>query len=42
VAPNVAVGNFGWSSVPLPATGVRIRVVSVSAQGGFMQLLVER
>lgn len=40
VAPNPAIGNFGWSSVPLPATGTTIRVVSVSAQGGFMQVQV--
>jgi immune inhibitor A len=38
VAPNSAIGNFGWSSVPLPAVGVTIRVVSVSAQGNFMQV----
>jgi len=40
VAPNPAIGNFGWASVPLPATGTTIRVVSVSAQGGFMQVQV--
>jgi immune inhibitor A len=42
VAPNPAIGNFGWASVPLPATGTTIRVVSVSAQGGFMQVLVNQ
>jgi immune inhibitor A len=40
VAPNPAVGNFGWASVPLPATGVKIQIVNVSAQGDFMQVLV--
>jgi len=40
VAPNPAIGNFGWSSVPLPGTGTTIRVTSVSAQGGFMQVTV--
>lgn len=40
VAPNAAIGNFGWASVPLPATGTSIRVVSVSAQGDFMQVQV--
>jgi immune inhibitor A len=38
VAPNSAIGNFGWASVPLPGVGVTIRVVSVSAQGNFMQV----
>ncbi len=41
-APNPAIGNFGWASVPLPAIGVTIRVVSVSAQDGFMQVQVGR
>ena len=40
VPPNPAIGNFGWSSVPLPATGVKIQVVGVSSQGDFMQVLV--
>jgi immune inhibitor A len=38
--PNPAIGHFGWASVPLPATGTSIRVTSVSAQGGFMQVQV--
>jgi immune inhibitor A len=38
VAPNPAIGNFGWSSVPVPNTGTSIRVVSVSAQDGCMQV----
>jgi immune inhibitor A len=42
VAPNPVIGHFGWASVPLPAVGVRIRVVGVAAQGAFMQVLVEQ
>ncbi|MCE9645598.1 MAG: immune inhibitor A [Chloroflexi bacterium] len=42
VAPNPAIGNFGWASVPLPGTGTTIRVVSVSAQGTFMQVQVNK
>jgi len=42
VAPNAAIGNNGWSSVPVPHTGTTIRVVSVSAQGGFMQVTVNQ
>ena len=38
VAPNPAIGHFGWASVPLPGVGVTIRVVSISAQGNFMQV----
>jgi immune inhibitor A len=41
VAPNSAIGNFGWSSVPVPHTGTTIRVVSVSAQGNLMQVQVD-
>ncbi len=40
VAPNPAIGNFGWSSVPVPATGTTIRVVSYSSQGNFLQVTV--
>ncbi|MGE5375325.1 MAG: immune inhibitor A domain-containing protein [Bacteroidota bacterium] len=40
VSPNPAIGNFGWSSVPLPGFGVTIRVNSVSAQNTFMQVTV--
>jgi immune inhibitor A len=40
VAPNPAIGNFGWASVPLPATGTTIRVNSISAHGEFMQVTV--
>jgi immune inhibitor A len=42
VAPNPAIGHFGWSSVPLPGTGTLIRVVSVSAHGSFMQVHVSQ
>ncbi len=42
VAPNASIGNFGWSSVPLPGTGTTIRVKSVSAQGTFMQVDVNK
>jgi immune inhibitor A len=42
VAPNPAIGNFGWASVPVPHTGTTIRVVSVSAQNTFMQVQVNK
>ena len=42
VAPNPAIGHFGWASVPLPSVGVTIRVVSVSAQGNFMQVQLNK
>jgi immune inhibitor A len=37
-----APGHQGWASVPLPATGTTIRVVSTSAQGNFMQVHVNK
>jgi immune inhibitor A len=37
-----APGHLGWASVPLPATGTTIRVVSSSAQGNFMQVHVNK
>ncbi len=40
--PNQAIGHDGWASVPVPATGTTIRVTSVSAKGGFMQVLVNQ
>jgi immune inhibitor A len=40
VAPNPAIGNLGWSSVPLPGTGTRMRVTSVSADKTLMQVQV--
>ncbi|TQM64201.1 immune inhibitor A domain-containing protein [Humibacillus xanthopallidus] len=42
VAPNPATGNFGWSSVQVPNTGTKIRVVGTSAQGDFMQVTVNK
>jgi immune inhibitor A len=42
VAPDASIGNNGWSSVIVPHTGTTIRVVSVSAIGGFMQVLVNK
>lgn len=42
VAPNPAIGHLGWASVPVPHTGTTIRVTSVSAQGNFMQVLVNK
>ncbi|WP_330476393.1 immune inhibitor A domain-containing protein [Terrabacter sp. C0L_2] len=42
VAPNPSIGNFGWSSVPVPSTGTKIRVVSTSTQGDFMQVTVNK
>jgi immune inhibitor A len=41
-APDASIGNNGWASVPLPATGTTIRVVSSSAQGNFMQVHVNK
>jgi immune inhibitor A len=41
VAPNPAINNFGWASVPLPGFGVTIRVNSVSAQNTFMQVTLD-
>ena len=42
VAPDPSIGHFGWASVPVPNTGTTIRVVSVSAQGNFMQVHVNK
>lgn len=42
VAPDPSINHFGWASVPLPATGTTVRVVSVSAQNSFMQVLVNK
>jgi len=36
--PDPSINHQGWASVPLPGVGVTIRVVSVSAQGNFMQV----
>ncbi|HEY3310932.1 MAG TPA: immune inhibitor A domain-containing protein [Anaerolineales bacterium] len=40
VAPDSAIGNFGWASVPLPGFGTTIRVNSVSTLNTFMQVTV--
>ena len=42
VAPNASIGHFGWASVPVPHTGTTIRVKSVSSQGNFMQVDVNK
>jgi immune inhibitor A len=42
VAPDASIGNNGWFSVPVPNTGTTIRVVSISAQGNFMQVHVNK
>ncbi|BCS31685.1 protease [Luteitalea sp. TBR-22] len=42
VAPNPAIGNFGWASVAVPNTGTTIRVTSVSALGNLMQVIVNQ
>lgn len=46
VAPNPAIGNLGWSSVPLPAFGVTIRVIDVETPhkdlGGYMRIRVDQ
>jgi len=38
VAPDPSIGNFGWSSVPVPNTGTTIRVIA--QQGVWMTVLV--
>ena len=40
--PGDALGKYqaGWISVKTPHTGTKITVASVSAQGGFMQVVV--
>jgi immune inhibitor A len=40
VRPGEAPDASGWTSVDVPNTGTTIRVVSVSAQGGFLQVQV--
>jgi immune inhibitor A len=42
VAPDASIGHLGWASVPLPATGTTITVKSISAQGNFMQVHVNK
>ncbi len=40
VAPDAGIGNKGWSSVQVPDTGTRIRVIGTSNHGNFMQVAV--
>lgn len=40
VVPDPSIHSFGWSSVQVPNTGTQIRVVNTSANGGFMQVVV--
>jgi len=42
VAPQPGIGNFGWSSVQVPKTGTKVRVISTSAQDNFMQVHVNK
>ena len=42
VAPDAKIGNKGWAGVDVPKTGTTIRVVSQSAKGAFMQVLVNK
>ena len=42
VAPDASVDNNGWFSVQVPNTGTTIRVRSISAQGNFMQVHVNK
>jgi immune inhibitor A len=43
VAPNPAIGHLGWSSVPLPGFGVKIRVDSMSNNpGGWMTVKINK
>ncbi len=42
MAPNPAINHFGWAGVAVPKTGTTIRVVGTSAQGNFMQVLVNQ
>jgi immune inhibitor A len=40
VAPDPAIGHFGWSGVQVPKTGTKIRVLNTSAQGNFLEVIV--
>ncbi|HSB00796.1 MAG TPA: immune inhibitor A domain-containing protein [Anaerolineales bacterium] len=43
VAPDPSISNFGWSSVPLPGFGVKIRVVYMNSYpGSFMRVKVNK
>ena len=41
-APDASISNNGWASVPVPNTGTTITVKSISAQGNFMQVHVNK
>src|SRR5512138_380646 len=43
VEPDPSIGHFGWSSVPLPGYGVKIRVVYMNSYAGsFMRVKVNK
>jgi immune inhibitor A len=42
VQPDPSIGHFGWAGVQVPKTGTTIRAVGVSADGNFMQVLVNQ
>lgn len=42
VAPDASIGHLGWSGVQVPKTGTTIRVLNTSADGNFMQVLVNQ
>jgi immune inhibitor A len=42
VAPDPSINHFGWAGVAVPKTGTTIRVIGTSAQGTFMQVLVNQ
>ena len=41
VAPNPAIGNFGWASVPVPNTGTTIRVRAMGPHDEYMLVYVK-
>lgn len=42
VAPDASIGNNGWASVPLPATGTTIVIRGVSEAGNYIQLRINK
>ncbi|MEO7337724.1 MAG: immune inhibitor A domain-containing protein [Caldimonas sp.] len=42
VQPDASIGHLGWSGVAVPKTGTTMRVLNTSAEGNFMQVLVNR
>jgi len=40
--PDASIGNKGWSSVQVPNTGTKIRVLNTSADGNLMQVHVNK